>query len=138
MAPSPTSPSTQALERPPARWRRLLIGFLGFLALIWYFYSSNEATPQTLYRPPRPQVCPQETRNVAIIGESNPSTKGDTTTEALPFQVPDLQELLLHTTSTSLLNPAGGSISPSTSAMTMWEADPPLSTHMMTLNTLLS
>ncbi|KAL8976179.1 MAG: hypothetical protein Q9205_007767 [Flavoplaca limonia] len=68
MAPPPTSPATQALERPPARWRRLLIGFLGFLALIWYFYPSNEATTQTLYRPPHPQVCPQETRNVAIIG----------------------------------------------------------------------
>ncbi|KAI4280692.1 MAG: hypothetical protein L6R38_004239 [Xanthoria sp. 2 TBL-2021] len=68
MAPPPTFPSAQALEPSPTRRRQLLIGALGLLALIWFFYPSKVAEPQVLHRAPHRQVCPQETLNVAIIG----------------------------------------------------------------------
>ncbi|KAL8924731.1 MAG: hypothetical protein Q9172_002549 [Xanthocarpia lactea] len=70
MAPRPTSPPDQRLERPaPAHRRRLLLGLLALLALIWFLYPSNVSEPRILYIAALdPQICPQETLNVAVIG----------------------------------------------------------------------
>ncbi|KAL8766688.1 MAG: hypothetical protein Q9209_006618 [Squamulea sp. 1 TL-2023] len=68
MAPPPPAPSAQALEQRPAYRRRLLLGVVGFLAIVWYLYSSNVSESQLSQRAPRPHVCPQETLNVAVIG----------------------------------------------------------------------
>ncbi|KAL8724026.1 MAG: hypothetical protein Q9166_008170 [cf. Caloplaca sp. 2 TL-2023] len=68
MAPPPPSPTTQAPAGTPSRRRGLLVGVLGLLILIWLLRSAGPSEPEVLHRAPRPQVCPKETLNVAIIG----------------------------------------------------------------------
>ncbi|KAL8789085.1 MAG: hypothetical protein Q9213_001348 [Squamulea squamosa] len=68
MAPPPPASSAQTLEQRPAYRRRLLLGVVGFLAIVWYLYLSNVSGPQVLHEAPRLHLCPQETLNVAVIG----------------------------------------------------------------------
>ncbi|KAL8999626.1 MAG: hypothetical protein Q9169_001586 [Polycauliona sp. 2 TL-2023] len=82
MAPVPISASSQALERPPARRRPLLLGVLGFLALIWILYPSHKIKPDVLHRVPH---CPQENLSVAIIGRPSPLYNDNSPTNDGPF-----------------------------------------------------
>ncbi|KAL8674292.1 MAG: hypothetical protein Q9168_001285 [Polycauliona sp. 1 TL-2023] len=68
MAPTSTSASGSALERPLARRRPVLLGLLGFLALVWFLYPPNETKPQLSSGAVHPPICPDEIKNVAIIG----------------------------------------------------------------------